>query len=131
MKVTAWHTAGPEGLRSGIRSALRASLQPPLRPSGLAVSPAVTFNAAFSYQHGSPTYQQNVQLSARKSELSAKSHYQPKKVAICIVSELLKTIYNFWKLLETSGNLSKLSWKFPETSKQFAEDGNFQPLVSS
>ena len=38
---------------------------------------------------------------------------------------------NYLKLLETSGNFRKFLktfMKFPETSKHFAGDGNFQPL---
>ena len=37
---------------------------------------------------------------------------------------------NYLKLFETSGNFWKISWKFPETSKPFAGDGNFQSLVA-
>ena len=38
-------------------------------------------------------------------------------------------VFRFWrslKLLETSGNFWKVSWKLPETSKQCAGGGNFQ-----
>ena len=33
-------------------------------------------------------------------------------------------------MLETFGNFWKVSWKLPETSKQFARDGNFQSLTA-
>ena len=70
----------------------------------------------FSYQHGSPSYEQN-------------PRYQPKKGRYLysigdfeIYLKLMETPRNFWKFIETL-------WKFLETSKQLAEDGNFQPLT--